>query len=101
MQAGKLLKSAEATSTIFQYPLGEYFTLINLQLACVPLTRQRFVHGKNVATTNTGVKNYHCEYTDFRHYSLNLQKLIWIYAINQLYELQESTILHLHIFSDI
>lgn len=81
--------------------LGEYFTLTNLQLACVTWTKQRFPQRKNLATTNTGVKNYHCEYTDFRHHSLPLQKLTWIHAIYLLYEFQESTILHVHVFSDI
>lgn len=90
----------DAMLVIFSICLMNTLLLPTSNLLCA-LTKQRLPQGKNVATTNSGVKNYHCEYTDFKHHSLTLQKLIWIYAIDQLYEFEESTVLQLLIFSGI
>lgn len=67
---GKRRSQFTATSAVFQYLLGEYITLTNLQLT---VCNSEFSLGKvNVATNNTGIKIYRYEYTNFGHHSLTL-----------------------------
>lgn len=64
---GKRRSQFTATSAVFQYLLGEYITLTNLQLVC----NSEFSLSK-FATNNTGIKIYCYEYTNFGHHSLTL-----------------------------